>query len=48
MKDAFVEKLQNKIVKQRTEIARLTMKLETATKEKAELLRDLKWMRGEE
>jgi len=48
MKDDLVIKLQNKIVKQRTEIARLTQKLETATREKSELLRDLKWMRGEE
>ena len=47
MNDAFVDKLKGKIVKQRTEIARLTMKLEAVTTEKAELLRDLKWMRGE-
>jgi uncharacterized coiled-coil protein SlyX len=47
MNDALVDKLNGKIVKQRTEIARLTMKLEAVTKEKAELLRDLKWMRGE-
>ena len=47
MNDALVDKLKGKIVKQRTEIARLTMKLEAVTKEKSELLRDLKWMRGE-
>jgi len=40
-------KLQSKIAIQRTEIARLTQKLERLTKEKAELLRDIKWMRGE-
>jgi len=40
-------KLQSKIAIQRTEIARLTQKLERLTKEKSELLRDIKWMRGE-
>jgi septal ring factor EnvC (AmiA/AmiB activator) len=40
-------KLQSKIAIQRTEIARLTQKLEALTKEKSELLRDIKWMRGE-
>ena len=47
MNDALVEKLQSKIVKQRTEIARLTQRLEQLTKEKSELLKDIKWMRGE-
>ena len=47
MNDALVDKLKGKIVKQRTEIARLTMKLEAVTKEKSKLLQDLKWMRGE-
>ena len=40
-------KLQSKIAIQRSEIARLTQKLERLTKEKSELLRDIKWMRGE-
>ena len=39
--------LQAKIAKQRSEIARLTQALEKATAEKAALLDDLKWMRGE-
>ena len=40
-------KLQSKIAIQRSEIARLAQKLERLTKEKSELLRDIKWMRGE-
>ena len=40
--------LHAKIAKQRSEIARLTQALEKATAEKARLLDDLKWMRGEE
>ena len=32
---------------QRNEIAMLTRKLEAATKEKLQLLNDVKWMRGE-
>ena len=39
--------LQAKIAKQKNEIARLTQALEKATAEKAKLLADLKWMRGE-
>jgi len=39
--------LKSKNSKQRTEIARLTMALEKATKEKLSLLQDIKWMRGE-
>jgi len=46
-KNTEVQKLQSKIAVQRTEIARLTQRLEVLTKEKTELLRDLKWMRGE-
>jgi hypothetical protein len=38
---------QSKIATQRNEIARLTQKLEAATKEKAELTKDIQWMRGE-
>lgn len=40
-------RLRAKIAKQRTEVARLTMKLEVVTKDKMGLLKDLKWMRGE-
>ena len=47
MKDTVTTQLRRKIDKQRTEIARLTQKLERVTKEKTELLRDIKWMRGE-
>jgi hypothetical protein len=43
----LIAKLKSKIAKQRTEVARLTQRLETATKEKSELVRDIKWMRGE-
>ena len=39
--------LRKKAAKQRNEIARLTQALEKATAEKAKLLADLKWMRGE-
>jgi len=46
-KNTEVQKLQSKNAIQRTEIARLTQRLEVLTKEKTELLRDLKWMRGE-
>jgi len=46
-KNTEVQNLQSKIAIQRNEIARLTQRLEVLTKEKAELLRDLKWMRGE-
>ena len=47
MNDALVDKLKGKIAKQRTEIARLTMKLEAVTKDKTDLLRKIRWMRGE-
>ena len=47
MKDTVTAQLRSKIAKQRTEIARLTQKLEQVTKEKTELVRDIKWMRGE-
>ncbi len=40
-------KKQSKIATQRNEIAMLTRKLEAATKEKLQLLNDIKWMRGE-
>lgn len=39
--------LQAKNAKQRNEIARLTQALEKLTAEKAKLLADIKWMRGE-
>jgi len=42
------DQLRSKVAKQRTEIARLTMKLEQVTEEKASLARDIKWMRGEQ
>ena len=42
-----ISALHAKIAKQRTEIARLTQALERATAEKAKLLADLKWMKGE-
>ena len=38
--------LQSKNSKQRTEIARLTQKLERVTKEKLSLLSDIKFLRG--
>ena len=40
-------KLRSKMAKQRNEIARLTQALEQCAAEKAKLLSDLKWMRGE-
>lgn len=45
--DAVIAKLQSKIATQRNEIARLTQKLEAATREKAALTKDIQWMRGE-
>tara|TARA_R110002153_G_scaffold15268_2_gene54674 strand:- start:1061 stop:1213 length:153 start_codon:yes stop_codon:yes gene_type:complete len=43
----LISKMKSKLAKQRTEIARLTQRLEAATKEKTDLVRDIKWMRGE-
>ena len=43
----LISKMKSKLAKQRTEIARLTQRLETATNEKTDLVRDIKWMRGE-
>lgn len=40
-------KMQSKLAKQTSEIARLTQKLEKVTKEKSDLLSEIKWMRGE-
>jgi peptidoglycan hydrolase CwlO-like protein len=40
-------RLRSKLAKQRNEIARLTQSLEKLTEEKAKLLSDIKWMRGE-
>ena len=39
--------MQSKLPAQRNEIARLQQLVERLMKDKAELLRDLKWMRGE-
>jgi hypothetical protein len=44
----LISKLKSKITTQRSEIVRLIRKLETLTTEKSALLRDVKWMRGEE
>tara|TARA_R110000850_G_scaffold169773_1_gene295041 strand:+ start:38 stop:190 length:153 start_codon:yes stop_codon:yes gene_type:complete len=44
----LISKLKSKITTQRSEIVRLIRKLETLTEEKSSLLRDVKWMRGEE
>ena len=41
-------RLRTKIAKQRNEVARLTQKLEAVTSDKMALLKDLKWMRGEQ
>jgi hypothetical protein len=40
-------KMQSKLAKQTSEIARLLQKLEKVTKEKSDLLSEIKWMRGE-
>ena len=40
-------RLRAKMAKQRTEVARLTQKLEAVTSDKMALLKDVKWMRGE-
>jgi hypothetical protein len=45
--NANFSRLQVKNTKQRTEIARLTQKLEAVTSDKQALLADIKWMRGE-
>ena len=42
-----LRKAQSKAATQRNEIARLTQKLEAVTEQKAKLLADVKWMRGE-
>mgnify|MGYP003655941324 CR=1 FL=1 len=42
----LISKLKSKITTQRSEIARLIRKLETLTKEKSDLVRNIKWMRG--
>tara|TARA_R110001606_G_scaffold16174_1_gene65500 strand:+ start:71 stop:256 length:186 start_codon:yes stop_codon:yes gene_type:complete len=47
MKDEENARLRSKLAKQRTEIARLTQKLEKLTEQKSEVVRDIKWMRGE-
>jgi uncharacterized coiled-coil protein SlyX len=43
-----IARQRTKIAKQRTEVARLTQKLEAVTSDKMALLKDLKWMRGEQ
>ena len=45
-KDAQLLVLQSKNSKQRSEIARLTLKLECVTKERMALLKDLRWIKG--
>jgi hypothetical protein len=45
--NATCSRLQAKNDKQRNDIARLTMKLVAVTKDKTDLLRKIKWMRGE-
>lgn len=40
-------KLQSKVTKQRTEIARLTQRNEKLVKERLELLKEIAWMKGE-
>lgn len=45
-KDAQILVIQSKNSKQRSEIARLTLKLERVTKEKMALLKDLRWLKG--
>ena len=47
MKDEDINKLRSKLAKQRNEIARLTQLNEKLQAEKAKLLADLKWMKGE-
>jgi ABC-type transporter Mla subunit MlaD len=46
LKKSFAD-LQAKSAKQRNEIARLTQSVEQLMKDKAKLLSDLKWIRGE-
>ena len=41
-------RLRAKMAKQRTEVARLTQKLEAVTSDKMALLKDVKWMRGDD
>ena len=45
--EADNNKLRSKMAKQRNEIARLTQLAEKLRAEKAKLLDDIKWMRGE-
>lgn len=47
MSDPSVRRLQSKIDKQRWEIERLLQQVQKLRREKAKLLADLKWMRGE-
>jgi len=42
------KRVQGKLQKQRNEIARLTQKVEALQKSNRDLLRDIKWMRGEQ
>jgi RNase P protein component len=46
-KNIEVQKLQSKNAVQRNEIARLTQLVEKLMKQRDELTKDLKWMRGE-
>jgi|TARA_R110000764_G_C10841931_1_gene364212 predicted nuclease with TOPRIM domain len=45
--NAKYSRLQEKAQKQRSEIVRLTRKMEALTSDKQALLVDIKWMRGE-
>jgi predicted transcriptional regulator len=47
MKDEDINKLRSKLAKQRNEIGRLTQLNKKLQEEKAKLLADLKWIRGE-
>jgi len=47
MTDEDINKLRSKLAKQRNEIGRLTQLNEKLQAEKAKLLADIKWMRGE-
>lgn len=46
LKKSFAD-LQSKSAKQRNEIARLTQAVERLQKDKAKLINDLKWIKGE-
>ena len=47
MSEKQIARLQSKLAVQRNEIARLTQALENCAKQKAKLLDELKWIKGE-